>query len=136
MNQNILVEISTKLPTYQHLFRNKIDTKTMIENNKTARKAQSEFSAKMKLRSSALVVIICSILVQLANIPYYSFLLHAAKYGPISTTILNSLQGSMYLLFPLLGHLADVYLTRSCAMKCGLMILTGSMLYLTVFTLF
>ena len=107
----------------------------MIKNNKTARKAQSEFSAKMKLRSSALVVIICSILVQLANIPYYSFLLHAAKYGPISRTILNSLQGSMYLLFPLLGHLADVYLTRSCAMKCGLMILTGSMLYLTVFIL-
>ena len=41
----------------------------------------------------------------------------------------------MYLSYPLLGHLADVYLTRYRALKYGLVILTGSMLYITVCTL-
>ena len=41
-------------------------------------------------------------------------------------------QGLTYLCYPLLGHLADVYLTRYRALKSGLAFLNSSLLYFTV----
>ena len=84
---------------------------------------------KMKLRSS-LVVIICCLLVQLVNVRHINF-------QALGTTLtiriaFSSVQGVMFLSYPLLGHLADVYLTRYRALKCGLVILIGSTLYTTV----
>ena len=93
------------------------------------REKQKQYSqCKMKLHSS-LVVIICCLLVQLVNQQFYSFLL--VEYGPILRIMLNSVQGLIYLSYPLLGHLADVYLTRYRALKCSLVILIGGLLYVT-----
>ena len=46
---------------------------------------------------------------------------------------LYSVQGIAFLSYPLLGHLADVYLTRYRALKCGLVILIGSILSITLY---
>ena len=84
----------------------------------------------MKLHSSY-VVIICHLLVQLVNPLYFNI--------EITRSTLNSLfytqcaQGVLYLSYPLLGHLADVYLTRYRVLKCGLVILIGSILYITLY---
>ena len=48
---------------------------------------------------------------------------------------MNSLQGIMFLIYPLLGHLADVYLTRYRALKCGLMMVLGGCFYLTLYSI-
>ena len=83
----------------------------------------------MKLRSS-LVVIICSLLVQLVNIRHINFQMLGRIL--IARVVFSSVQGVMFLSYPLLGHLADVYLTRYRALKCSLVILIGSTLYATV----
>ena len=80
----------------------------------------------MKLRSS-LVVVICCLLVQLINFRNTNFqIIETTKNTQI---IVYGLQGLTYLSYPLLGHLADVYLTRYRALKCGLVMLIGSSLY-------
>ena len=83
----------------------------------------------MKLRSSQ-VVIICSLLVQLVNIRNINFQMLGTTLN--ARVVFSSMQGVMFLSYPLLGHLADVYLTRYRALKCGLVILIGSILYATV----
>ena len=83
----------------------------------------------MKLRSSQ-VVIICSLLVQLVNIRHINFQMLGRTL--IARVVFSSVQGVMFLSYPLLGHLADVYLTRYRALKCSLVILIGSILYATV----
>ena len=83
----------------------------------------------MKLHSS-LVVIICCLVVQLINFRHLGFLLLAAEVTARIGTI--TLQGLTYLCYPLLGYLADVYLTRYRALKCGWIILIGSVLYFTI----
>ena len=84
----------------------------------------------MKLRSS-LVVIICCLLVQLINLTHLNFSL----IGTVANAriVIFTVQGLTYLCYPLLGYLADVYLTRYRALKCGLVILTGSSLYVTTY---
>ena len=81
----------------------------------------------MKLHSS-IVVIICCLLVQLINFRNTNFQIIGTtkKYTQL---IVYGVQGLTYLSYPLLGHLADVYLTRYRALKCGLVILIGSILY-------
>ena len=44
-------------------------------------------------------------------------------------------QGLMFLVYPLLGHLADVYLTRYRTLKCGIIAIAFSFLLLFVITL-
>ena len=83
----------------------------------------------MKLRSSQ-VVIICCLLVQLVNIRHINFQMLGTTLN--ARIAFSSVQGVMFLSYPLLGHLADVYLTRYRALKCGLVILIGSTLYATV----
>ena len=80
----------------------------------------------MKLRSS-LVVIICCLIVQLINFRNANFQIIGTTKN--SLIIVYGVQGLTYLSYPLLGHLADVYLTRYRALKCGLVILIGSSLY-------
>ena len=84
----------------------------------------------MKLRSS-LVVIICCLIVQLINLAQLNFILIGTDANVRIATF--TVQGLTYLCYPLLGYLADVYLTRYRALKCGLVILTGSSLYLTMY---
>ena len=44
-------------------------------------------------------------------------------------------QGLMFLVYPLLGHLADVYLTRYRTLKCGIIAIVVSLLLLFALTL-
>ena len=81
-------------------------------------------------KRSSQIVIICCLLVQLVNIRHINFQMLGTT---LNTRIaFSSVQGVMFLSYPLLGHLADVYLTRYRALKCGLVILIGSILYATV----
>ena len=80
----------------------------------------------MKQRSS-LVVIICCLIVQLINLRNTNF--QIIETSKNSLIIVYGVQGLTYLSYPLLGHLADVYLTRYRALKCGLVMLIGSSLY-------
>ena len=50
-----------------------------------------------------------------------------------SRLVILSLQGIMFLVYPLLGHLADVYLTRYRILKCGIIAIVVS--FLLVFAL-
>ena len=83
----------------------------------------------MKLRSYQ-AVIICCILVQLVNTSNLIFLLTGQRKNVRLTLI--AVQGLTYLCYPLLGHLADVYLTRYRALKCGLVTTVGSVLFITM----
>ena len=56
----------------------------------------------------------------------------------MGTTLLSrltcySVGGVLFLLYPLLGHLADVYLTRYRALISGIVILINSILYIAVY---
>ena len=46
----------------------------------------------------------------------------------------SMLQGLIFLVYPLLGHLADVYLTRYCMLKCGagILVTNGIILFLWI----
>ena len=74
----------------------------------------------MKLTSS-LAIIICCLLLQFSNIAQKRYLF-SFKYS-FGNIHLVCFQGLMFLVYPLLGHLADVYITRYRTMKCGLTIL-------------
>ena len=80
--------------------------------------------------SGSQVVIICCILVQLVNTRHLNYLL--VETHIIARFVLIGLQGLTFLSYPLLGHLADVYLTRYRALKCGLVIIIGSAGYIMV----
>ena len=86
---------------------------------------------KMKLRSS-IVVIICCLLVQLVNLRHFNIQILGTTMK--ARDVLYSVQGIAFLSYPLLGHLADVYLTRYRALKCGFVILIGSILYIALYT--
>ena len=85
---------------------------------------------KMKLHSYH-VVIICHLLVQLVNPLYFNP--HITRPTSTYSFYIQCVQGAMFLFYPLLGHLADVYLTRYRTLKCGLVILIGSILYITLY---
>ena len=81
----------------------------------------------MKFRGS-IIIIICCFLLQLSNFAQkrYTFSIR----NNFNTIFVVCFQGLMFLVYPLLGHLADVYLTRYCILKCGLVILViGLVIY-------
>ena len=86
----------------------------------------------MKLHSTV-VLIICSLLVQLENMSHLNFQIIGTMKR--SRNVINSLQGILFLIYPVLGHLADVYLTRYRALKCGLMMVLGGSFYLTLYSI-
>ena len=71
----------------------------------------------MKLRGS-IVVIICCFLLQFSNLAQKRY-----TFSLCNNVMVVCFQGLMFLIYPLLGHLADVYLTRYRTLKCGLVIL-------------
>ena len=84
----------------------------------------------MKLCSSLVVIVVCCIIVQILNYRYLRYLLFETE---VTARIgLITIQGIGYLSYPLLGHLADVYLTRYRVTKLGLTIVNGGILYSTV----
>ena len=84
----------------------------------------------MKLCSSSVVIVVCCIIVQFQNYRHLRYLLFETE---VTARIgLITIQGIGYLSYPLLGHLADAYLTRYRVTKLGLTILNGGILYITV----
>ena len=68
----------------------------------------------MKLRGS-LLVIICCLVVELCNITQKEYLFFSRSINV--TNIDVTFQGVLFLLYPLVGHLTDVYLTRYHSLK-------------------
>ena len=62
-------------------------------------------------------LIICYLLVQSTAIVNMKYLTSGEPLLS-SRLVILSLQGIMFLVYPLLGHLADVYLTRYRTLKC------------------
>ena len=80
----------------------------------------------MKLQES-FVVIICSLLVQSTAVVNMKYLTSGEPLLS-SRLVILSLQGIMFLVYPLLGHLADIYLTRYRTLKCGIIVVVVSLL--------
>ena len=80
------------------------------------------------------VVIICSLLVQLTAILTTKSLSNGEPLLSSRVAIL-CFQGLMFLVYPLLGHLADVYLIRYRTLKCGIIAIVVSSLLLFVIEL-
>ena len=66
----------------------------------------------MKLRGS-LLVIVCCLVVEFCNINQKGYLIAA----PGNSISFLSILGLLFLLYPLVGHLTDVYLTRYRSLK-------------------
>ena len=82
----------------------------------------------MKLQGYV-VILIVSLLVEIFN---YSQKRYVSNFETLDGRITTlCVQGIMYLSYPLLGHLADVYLTRYRALKVSLVTISGSQLILT-----
>ena len=77
----------------------------------------------MKLRGS-LLVIVCSFVVELCNVTRKDYLVYTYQTRAI---IILAIQGLLFLLYPLIGHLTDVYLTRYRSLKWsfGILIIAG-----------
>ena len=75
----------------------------------------------MKLRGY-LIVIVCCLGLALSNISKKRYLLTTTPLSGRIPTIVG--QGVLLLVYPLLGHLADVYLTRYRVLKSSMIILT------------
>ena len=73
----------------------------------------------------SLVIVICCLLVQLLNIPQKRYMFSLGNI--FDNPFILCFQGLMFLVYPLLGHLADVYLTRYRTLKCGLVIILISL---------
>ena len=67
---------------------------------------------------SSLVVIICCLGLQLSNIAQKRYVLSLTPY--FGAIVVVCFQGLMFLVYPLLGYLADVYLTRYRTVKFGI----------------
>ena len=101
---------------------------------RTAACGQTEqIVAVMKLHGSH-VVMICCFLLQFSNTTQKRYIFSLTPYFGILIVVCS--QGLLFLLYPLLGHLADVYLTRHRTLKCGLVILVtggvGEVIYFVI----
>ena len=78
----------------------------------------------MKLRGS-LLVIVCYLVVELSNITQKEYLFFSRTINSINNIL--AFQGVLFLLYPLVGHLTDVYLTRyrSLILSYGTLIFTA-----------
>ena len=74
----------------------------------------------IKSRGS-LIITVCCLLLQFSNIVQKRYLFTLTPYFGILSLV--CLQGLLFLLYPLLGHLADVYLTRYRTLKCGVVVI-------------
>ena len=74
----------------------------------------------MKLRSS-LLVIVCCLVVEFCNINRTEYLLYKTDISQRTVSLTGI--GLLFLLYPLMGHLADVYVTRYRSLKCSFGIL-------------
>ena len=77
----------------------------------------------MKLRGS-LLVIVCCLAVEFCNITQKEYLLSTANL--LDRVSFLAMEGVLFLLYPLLGHLTDVYLTRYRSLKWSYGILSIS----------
>ena len=81
---------------------------------------------RMKLRGS-LIVIICCFLLQFSNLTQKRYMFSLGN--SFSNIIILCFQGLIFLVYPLLCHLADAYLTRYRMLKCGVgIIITGGII--------
>ena len=78
----------------------------------------------MKLRGS-LLVIVCCLVVELCNFIQKEYLLFSISINDRNLSL--AFQGVLFLLYPLVGHLTDVYLTRyrSLILSYGILIFTA-----------
>ena len=74
----------------------------------------------MKLRGS-LLVIVCCLVVEYCNYSQKKYLLFDT--GLLDRILFLGVQGILFLLYPLLGHLTDVYLTRYRSLKLSFIVL-------------
>ena len=74
----------------------------------------------MKLRGS-LLVIVCCLVMEICNINRKEYLLFNTDLG--DRVVALSVLGLLFLLYPLVGHLTDVYLTRYRSLKCSFVML-------------
>ena len=74
----------------------------------------------MKLRGS-LLVIVCCLVMEICNINRKEYVLFNA--GLSNRVVSLSGLGLLFLLYPLVGHLTDVYLTRYRSLKCSFVML-------------
>ena len=86
---------------------------------------------KMMVRRS-LVIVICCLLVQFLNIFQKRYMFSLGNI--FDTPFILCFQGLMFLVYPLLGHLADVYLTRYRTLKCGLVMILISLAVVSLCT--
>ena len=86
----------------------------------------------MKLPGN-LVVIVCCLFFQMSNIIHKRYL--AFAFETTSRTLILNGQGVLFLIYPLLGHLADACLTRYRALKLGLTLLIAGELLTFFYTL-
>ena len=85
---------------------------------------------EMKLRG-CLIVIFCSLGLALTNASKKRYLFTLSSFDTRISILVG--QGVLLLVYPLLGHLADVYLTRYRALKASLIILTITSLAATAY---
>ena len=74
----------------------------------------------MKLRGS-LLVIVCCLAVEFCNMTRKNYLFINLKLTV--AVFLQVAQGLLFLIYPLVGHMTDVYLTRYRSLKCSFVIL-------------
>ena len=80
----------------------------------------------MKLRG-CIIVIICCFLLQFSNVAQKRYVYSLGN--SFNDIFIVCIQGLTFLVYPLLGHLADVYLTRYRTLKCGFVIIvTGEII--------
>ena len=74
----------------------------------------------MKLRGS-LLVIVCCLVVEFCNVNQKGYLLF--EMGLSIRILLKSVVGVSFLVYPYVGHITDVYLTRYRSLKCSFILL-------------
>ena len=74
----------------------------------------------MKLRGS-LLVIVCCLVVEFCNVNQKGYLLF--EMGLSVRVLLITVLGLLFLVYPYVGHITDVYLTRYRSLKCSLILL-------------
>ena len=98
----------------------------------------TNFQYKPKLHTLKLqVVIICGDLISCGDNLQSASPIHSCsnykifdKWRTVAVFSINSFQSLVFLIYPLLGHLADVYLTRYRTLKCGIIAIVVSLLLL------
>ena len=74
----------------------------------------------MKLRGS-LLVIVCCLVVEICNVNQKEYLLFEMSLS--IRILLVTVLGLLFLVYPLVGHITDVYLTRYRSLKCSFILL-------------